>query len=338
MTTFQPTEINLVALARLSDEEARAMLERLRWPNGPACPHCSVVDEATKMESGDDAKKKLRAGVYNCRACRKPFTVTVGTIFEGSHIPLSKWLVAFYLFASSKKSLSALQLQRQLKLGSYRTAWHMAHRIRHAMQNDPNPTKLSGIIEADETYIGGKVRRGAIRGGNNVQKRQAAQRAWQEKRTPVAVLVSRDGQARARAMKKVTGQNLSKFLKANVDLKNATLHTDEHHGYVEIGRKFSGGHEAVKHAQGEYARGIVHSNTAECFNGLFKRSINGAWHHISCEHLDRYLHEQCFRWSNRKINDGERTLVALDRVGGVRLYYKKPLTADNESSGLVARG
>lgn len=157
MSAFNPAEINLQSLAKLSEADARAMLEKLRWPDGPICPHCGVLDDAKLMQSKPDSATQLRDGVYNCRSCRRPFSVTVSTIFEGSHIPLSKWLMGFYLFASSKKSLSALQLQRQLALGSYRTAWHMAHRIRHAMNNDPSPGRLSGIVEADETYIGGKL-------------------------------------------------------------------------------------------------------------------------------------------------------------------------------------
>jgi transposase-like protein len=341
MNTFEASEISLSTLGKLSDPDARTLLERLRWPHGPVCPHCGTVDQATAMASASDTEHKLRDGVYNCRGCRKPFSVTVGTIFEGSHIPLAKWLLAFYLFASSKKSLSALQLQRQLALGSYRTAWHMAHRIRHAMQNDPNPGKLTGILEADETHVGGKVRRAAGKrpdrfDGNRTKRIQAGQKAWREKRTPVAVLVSRDGKARARALDKVTGKNLRAFLADNADAKNATLHTDEHEGYTALGREFSGGHHVVNHAKGEYARGAVHSNTAEAFNGLFKRSIQGSWHHISAFHMQRYLDEQCFRWSNRDVNDGERTITALDRIGGVRLYYKTPKGLEGEA-GLVAR-
>lgn len=141
---------------------------------------------------------------------------------------------------------------------------------------------------------------------------------------PVAVLVSRDGQARAKALDKVTGKALSDFLADNADASQSTLHTDEHRGYTDVGRKFSGGHHVVNHSEGEYARGPVHSNTAESFNGLFKRSIQGAWHHISREHMDRYLSEQVFRWSNRKVNDGERTVVALNRVAGIRLYLRTP--------------
>ena len=165
MNALKASGVTFEALGRLTDDQARKMLERLRWPDGPICPHCGVVGDAKRMESDEGSETQLRDGVWNCRACRKPFTVTVGTIFEGSHIPLAKWLLGFYLLASSKKSMSALQLQRQLGLGSYRTAWHMAHRIRHAMQNDLKPGKLSGIIEADET-LGGKVRRGVGKRGS----------------------------------------------------------------------------------------------------------------------------------------------------------------------------
>lgn len=337
---LDPAEITLTSLGRLTEDQARKMLERLRWPHGPVCPHCGVVGEATRMESSDESETQLREGVLNCRACRKPFTVTVGTVFEASHIPLSKWLLGFYLFASSKKSLSALQLQRQLGLGSYRTAWHMAHRIRHAMQNDPNPGKLSGVLEADEMHVGGKVRKhgkpGRFQGkAGEAERRRAGQAAKDAKRVPVAVLVSRDGPARARAIDKVTGANLTAFLKDHADETRSTLYTDEHKGYLEHGPAFAGGHHTVKHYEGEYARGHIHSNTAESFNGLFKRSIQGAWHHISREHIGRYLNEQVFRWSYRKVNDGERTLAALGRVAGVRLYYRTPEGSQGKA-GLVA--
>ena len=336
MDAIDPAKITLASLGKLSEDDARAMLERLRWPNGPVCPHCGVVGEATAMESAKGTKSKLRAGVWNCRACRKPFSVTVGTVFEGSHIPLAKWLLGFYLFASAKKSISALQLQRQLGLGSYRSAWHMAHRIRHAMQNDPNPGMLSGIVEADETYIGGKIRKGALgKGESEHERRSESVKAWKAKRVPVAVLVSRDGKARAKAMDKVTATNVREFLKENVDHANATLHTDESPIYRKHGRDFSGGHHAVNHAIGEYARGAVHSNTAESFNGLFKRSIQGSWHHISEQHIGRYLDEQCFRWSNRGVNDGERAILALGRISGVRLYYRTPQGSEGQA-GLVA--
>jgi transposase-like protein len=340
MTRMDAADISLSTLGKLTEDDARAMLERIRWPHGTVCPHCGVIGDAKRMESSEESATQLRAGTWNCRACRKPFTVTVGTIFEGSHIPLAKWLLGFYLYASSKKSLSALQLQRQLDLGSYRTAWHMAHRIRHAMQNDPSPEKLSGVVEADETHIGGKLRRGAGERHKSpkrsLERRQAAYREADAKRTPVAVLVSRDGKARARAIEKVNGKNLRAFIAEHADATRSTLYTDELKSYVAIGRGFAGGHEAVNHAKGEYARGSVHSNTAEAFHALFKRSIHGAWHHISAEHLQRYLDEQCFRWSHREVNDGERTIAALGRVAGVRLYYRTPEGGEGQA-GLVAR-
>lgn len=340
MAKLSPSEINLSTLGKLTEGDARRLLEKLRWPHGPTCPHCGVIGDAKRMESDEETEHRLRDGVLNCRACRKPFTVTVGTIFEGSHIPLSKWLLGFYLFASSKKGISALQLQRQLALGSYRTAWHMAHRIRHAMQNDPNPAKLSGIVESDETFVGGKIRNPRKRTAKKIgEGLRVAHATWKEKRVPVAVLVSRDGQARARALDKVTTESLRSFLRDNADASKATLHTDEGWHYGPLGKAFAGGHHTVNHGKGEYARGPVHSNTAESFNGLFKRSIQGAWHHISKEHINRYLSEQVFRWSNRKIDDGERTIKALDRVGGVRLYYKRPTTPGSDGDqSLVACG
>jgi hypothetical protein len=216
----------------------------------------------------------------------------------------------------------------------------MAHRIRHAMNNDPEPGKLSGIVEADETFVGGKIRKCLPGAGKGWQARQRSQRMWKAKRVPVAVLVSRDGKARARALDKVSSSNLKAFIQENVDLDRAALHTDEWKGYLQVGGSFAGGHHSVSHRKGEYAKpGGIHSNTAECFNGLFKRSIQGAWHHISREHIQRYLDEQCFRWSSRDVDDGARTLAALDRVGGVRLYYKQPTTpTERGGESLMAGG
>jgi len=332
--------INLATLGKLDDDGARALLERIRWPLGPICPHCGVLGEATRMERHADAKSPIRSGLLNCRACREPFSVTVGTIFEGSHIPLAKWLVGFLLMASSKKGVSALQLQRQLGLGSYRSAWHMAHRIRHAMQNDPSPEPLRGIVEVDETYVGGKPRRypgeaqkGKLPPGAKPRKRGRGS----EGKVAVQVLVQRDGGgARARAVQKVDATTLKPYIRAHVE-KSAAIHSDEFQSYKGLAKDFDGGHETVAHAKGEYAREGVHSNTAESFNGLFKRAVMGSWHHISREHIDRYLDEQVFRWSHRKTTDTERTLAALGRVDGVRLYYRKPKgQAAGGGAGLVA--
>lgn len=310
----------LVTLLRLTEEEARAKLEAMRWPDGAICPHCGVIGNAAKVESKADAT--TRAGLWQCLACHKQFSVTVGTAMEGSHIPLAKWIAAVHLLCSSKKSVSALQVQRQLELGSYRTAWHLCHRIRHMFANSGPLPPLSGDVEADETWVGGKPRK---RGSAATTKqRQAVHRAWRKKLVPVAVLVSRDGKARVRVMKHVTGKQLRAFVLGNVDVKNSRLLTDEFKAYRSIGKKFGKGHESVSHKAGEYARGDVHSNTAESFHSLFKRSYHGSWHHVSREHISRYLDEQAFRWSHKKTTDWQRTMIAMSQAGGVRLYYKIP--------------
>ena len=296
---------------RMSEDEARAYLESIRWPDGkPACPHCGVVDRATRLEGGS-----TRPGVWKCKDCRKPFSVTVGTVMQGSHIPIADWVVAFHLVAASKKAISALQLQRMLGLGSYKSAWHMAHRIRTAMANAPEDGPLTGEVEADEVFIQGKPR-------FHVDPRTAARRLTKDAR-PVAVLVQRDGPARARAIKRVTTKNLRAFIRENVDCANATLNTDEAKPYRAIGKEFGGGHRRVHHARGEYARPDgAGSNTAESYNAMTKRCIMGAWQHISRQHAQKYLNEISFRWSHRKATDSERAVTALRQGDGVRLAYR----------------
>lgn len=329
-------DLDIPTIGKMSETEARMMLERIRWPDGqPVCPHCGTVGEATAMESSRSAKVKLREGVYNCRACRAPFTATVGTIFEGSHVPLSKWMLGFFIFASAKKSISALQLQRQLGIGSYRTAWHMAHRIRAAMANGGPQPPFSGDVEADETYVGGRPRNRLS--AKTTEQRQAIHKAWRKKRTPVAVLVERDGRARARVIRDIDGKKLRAFVMENVDVANSRLLTDELKAYRTIGKAFAHGHGHVNHSEGEYARGDVHSNTAESFHSLFKRAYHGSWHHVSREHMTRYLAEQCFRWSHKTASDTDRTVLAIEQATGVRLYYKKPRGRQGlAGEGLVA--
>lgn len=322
-----PADFDLQALGRMTEDDARRFLEAQRWPDGPICPHCGVVGEAAELKPEDGSTTHARPGTWVCRPCRRQFSVTVGTVMEGSHIPLSKWMLAFYLFATSKKSLSALQLQRQLGLGSYKSAWHMAHRIRFAMNNDPSPPRLSGTVEADEMFIGGKPRRRRPLGGRS--------RNVVSKKVAVGVLVQRDGAARARVFPYgVTAKGIERFIRKNVDRNAAALRTDEAQHYKNVGRTFKDGHEWTNHALYEYAKpGGIHSNTAESFNGLFKRSIQGAWHSISEEHMPRYLDEQVFRWTHKKTSDADRTRAALGRVAGVRLYYKKPRRQGPNGSG-----
>ncbi len=341
-TASKPSRtVNLKSLLRMTDEEARAFLERVRWPNGPVCPHCGVVNEATKLapkprENGKGTS--ARSGVYKCRPCRKQFSVTVKTVFESSHVPLSTWLAAFFLLCSAKKSMSALQLQRQLGIGSYKTAWFLAHRVRFAMANGPLGELLKGAIEADETYVGGKPRPAAWRGkGWFAANQPRRKRGRGTHKTPVACLIERGGGARAKVVPDASGPTLYKFIVENVDTSSSRLLSDEWRGYKTIGKEFAGGHEAVRHARREYARpGGIHSNTAESFFSLFKRGFHGSFHHLSPKHMQAYLDEFSFRWSHKDELDETRTLRALGQSAGVRLMYHAPREEGDAPRSLVA--
>lgn len=300
-------ELSILEIAaRFPDSlSAAEYLESIRWPDGPVCPHCGESDRKPYA-----LKSKTRR-LWKCAACRKQFTVTVGTIFESSHIPLHKWLWAFYLLCASKKGMSALQLQRMLKLGSYRTAWFMAHRIRHAMGQPPFTTRLTGIVEADETYIGGKERNRKRRDKQHKTGRGTG-------KTPVMVLVQRGGEARSFRMANVTGAELKGAIRRNVD-SSTRMMTDSFRSYAGLANEYLS-HETVNHLD-EYVRGDVHTNTAENFFSILKRGIDGVYHHVSEAHLPRYLAEFDFRYNSRQLSDGGRTVQALAGANGKRLTY-----------------
>ena len=235
-----------------TDEAARAYLEEIRWPHGIICPHCKNADQSKFWTIKANAKKSIRAGLRQCVACKKQFTCTVGTIFEDSHIPLRKWLVAWYLLCSSKKGISSLQIQRMLGLGSYRTALFMMHRIRYALQHpsfdQKLPSSYKNAVEVDETYIGGK--------------HKPMSEKWKN-RTAVVALVERGGNVHSRVMERVTGENLRKFVRDNV-APFSYVNTDEHMGYRGLERKYE--HGVVKHSAKEYARGDVHTKRLRDFS------------------------------------------------------------------------
>lgn len=305
--------LTLVGLghSEAKEDEARETLERLRWGSGVACPRCGSMDVAKVTANGI---KKIRKGLYRCRDCRRnktsnQFTVTVGTIFEDSHIALYIWLQAITLLCSSKKGFSAHQLHRQLGI-TYKSAWFMAHRIRHAMEQQPT-RRMKGTIEADETYIGGKSRR-------------VGRQTGFENKTPVVALVQRNGNVRSFVVPTVTAMTLKETLLANVN-PSSHLMTDELDGYKKVGEQFAS-HETVKHSAYEYVRGNVTTNTVEGYFGLLKRGINGVYHHVSKEHLHRYLAEFNFRYNRRKIDDNERTISAIMSTEGKRLMYRDSLS------------
>ncbi|WP_333591411.1 IS1595 family transposase [Brevundimonas sp.] len=294
-------------------DKARAHLEKTRWPHGPVCPHCGVVDEATELKG-----RAHRAGVYQCNACRDQFTVTVGTVFERSKVPLNKWLLATYLMSSSKKGISAHQIGRTLDV-TYKTAWFMCHRIREAM-TDRGGTPMGGegkFVEADETVIGGKEK------NKRLSKRNPKNIGAVGKQVAFT-LVERNGRARSFHVANVTGKTLRPIIVANVDRKSALM-TDDAGQYRPIGKEFAS-HETVNHGIEEYVRGNAHSNTVEGFFSILKRGINGVYHHVSEAHLSRYLAELDFRYSNRSglgVSDTMRTDEALRMIAGKRLMYRR---------------
>jgi transposase-like protein len=304
-------DINLVTLAQeYSDEDkARELLESIRWPKGVICPHCKF-NEAYKIIAKPDSKVKARKGMYCCAACRKQFTVTVGTIMEDSHIPIGKWLMAIFILCSSKKSISANQLHRMLKV-TYKTAWFLNHRIRHGVSPEmPLTDKLKGIVEVDETFVGGK--------GRTCSKSR--------RKTPVVALIERGGNMATRVVSNVTQKNLGKALHDCVD-KSATVNTDEHGAYRNPLKNWKA-HHTVVHSKFEYHRrnkdgteaGI---NSCESFFSLLKRGVYGSWHHISREHLQKYANEFAFRWNTRFQTDGKRMETAIALIEGKRLTYRQ---------------
>jgi transposase-like protein len=288
-----------------NEDAAWAHFEALRWPDGRVCPHCGVVGQSNASKG-----KTTRRGLYNCRACDKPFTATMGTVYEKSHIPMHKWLLATHLMASSKKGISAHQLYRMLGFGSYRTAWFMAHRIREAMR-EGELTPMGGgggMVEVDETYIGrnplAEPSKMAIRNMNVVM-----------------TLIDREtGRARSMVVDNLKPGEVAQILQANLA---------EGRHYVNMGKFFSG-HDAVNHSKREYVRKhepTIHTNTVEGYYAIFKRGMRGTYQHCARKHLHRYVAEFDFRYSHRAaldIDDRARAAKAVTGAVGRRLTYRQP--------------
>jgi transposase-like protein len=293
---------------RFTDPVAAAeYLEKLRWPNGVVCTHCGESEREPYRLNVKGTSRRL----WKCRACRKQFTVTVGTIFESSHIPLNKWLAAFYLLCSSKKGMSAHQLHRMLKV-QYKTAWFIFHRIRHAMSQEPFQGLLRGVVEVDETYIGGKA----------VPMPRKSSRP-KPKKVAVVSLVERGGQARSFRVANVTANELQGAVRRHVD-RSAHVMTDEHPSYGSLWKSHQQ-HSVIRHTAHyePYVMGEVYTNTVESRFSLLKRGLHGSYHHVSEAQLPKYLSEFDFRWNHRHTTDSQRTIAALQQAEGKRLKYRE---------------
>jgi len=305
--------MNLSELSKyFSDEDAaRALLENMRWNGNPTCPHCGGLNPYRLVARKPGAK--TRKGLWKCKACRKQFTVTVGTVFEDSRIPISKWLLAIHLIGSSKKGMSAHQIHRMLGI-SYKAAWFMMHRLRYAMRSGPLADLLTGTVEVDETYVGGKRRMGL---GEKAGKK--------DHKTPVVALVQRNGKVRVMPVERVTSETLGEVMRKHI-APSATIMTDELGAYRKAVVGFKK-HKTVSHGVNEYVRGDAYTNTAEGFFSLLKRGINGTFHHVSKGHLSRYCDEFEFRYNNRTTSDGERGKLLVQAAEGKRLTFKQPARA-----------
>ena len=309
------------------ENAAREALEAVRWPNGPVCPHCGNANPE-KIVKGRG--KVARPGLFYCAACNGQFTATVGTVFERSKIPLSKWWLAMHLLGSSKKGMSSHQLHRLLGV-TYKTAWFMSHRIREAMADDGSAGPLGGfgkVVEADETYIG--KREGPIvhsRKRINWKPTKGGKSGGAQKRVVVG-LVERGGHTRMFHLNHATKETVRDVLVRNVSRESA-LHTDESRLYTVTGAEFEA-HRTVRHSAGEYVRyeadGVVHSNTIENVFSIFKRGMKGVYQHCGEAHLHRYLAEFDFRYNNRSglgVNDKQRVAKIAAGIEGKRLTYRR---------------
>jgi transposase-like protein len=305
--------------AKFFHDEAAAFawLESVLWPEGPICPHCGGFERISTVKPNPE--KKVRMGLKSCGQCRKQFTVTVGTVFERSHVKLHLWLQAAHLLCSSKKGMSSHQIHRILGV-TYRTAWFMTHRLREAMREGKlGPLGGDGMtIEADETYVGGKEK-------NKHRSQRSREHIGGVGKEMVFSLVERGGRVRSHHLTDISAKNLRPLLEAQIaDASKTRLMTDGEGQYRLVAPMFKS-HDVVNHSIGEYVRGDATTNTVESYFAILKRGIVGTYHHVSPQHLKRYVGEFDFRYNERSalgVGDGARTEKALRGIVGKRLTYR----------------
>lgn len=304
-----------------ADESAAvAFLERQRWGGSPVCAHCDSPEVYQMVDAATGARNTRY--LWRCRSCKQQYTVRIGTVFSDSHLPLRHWCYAFWRAASSKKGVSALEIQRHCQI-TYRSALFLLNRIRHAMAPaiEEGP-KLDGIVETDETYVGGRPRyKGQSKRGRGTSK------------TPVVACVQRGGGVRIQVVTNVSAASLKRVIRENT-AASATIVTDDMPSYNGVGSEFQGGHHTVNHSAGQYSRAgeegwthktTVHTNTVEGFFSIVKRGLHGIYHSVSKRHLHRYMSEFAWRYTVRELSDGERTCLLVKHTVGKRLLYRAPL-------------
>jgi len=306
--------------AACSDElSAVEFFEKQRWGDTPCCVKCGSVNvykmESYKAVGGELQRVRNTRYLWRCRDCKEQYTVRIGTVYEESRLPMKHWAYAFWRACTSKKGVSALEIQRHCQI-SYKSALFLMNRIRFAMAPDlPTAEPLKGIVECDETYVGGKPR---WMGWNTPDGRTTKA----DRKTAVFAAVERGGQIRRQVVADVTGKTLKAAIRQCVDPRSYIM-TDENGAYKGIGDEFGGGHMTVKHRIKEYARGPINTNTVESSFALVKRGIIGTYHNVSREYLHRYIWQFDFVWNTRKMNDGERTIEAIKAAEGKRLMYSE---------------
>ncbi len=293
-----------------NERAAVEFIESQRWEDTPCCPHCGDTDVYQMKGRDGEREKNYR---WRCKGCGERYTVRTGTVMAETRMPLRYWCHAFWRVCASKKGVSAKQIQRETGL-SYKSALFLLHRVRFAMA-DMDGVKLSGTVEVDETYTGGKLR---FRGPHNKRGRGTSKQ-------PVMAMVERGGRVKSRVIADVTAATLRAAVNEHVE-RPAHLMSDENPCYVGLAAEYAS-HQSTKHSAKEYVRGDVHSNTAESVFAVFKRGVYGVYHNISKKHLHRYLAEFDFRWNTRKDDDGERTAKAIQSAVGKRLMYQGPCAA-----------
>lgn len=324
------SKLTYQTVLRWTDEQCREYLEHQRWPNGAVCPKCGTANPYI-LERKSKTKNKVQK-LYKCRTCRKQFTATIGTIFEDSHIPLNKWFAAIFTMCASKKGVSAHQLHRMLGV-TYKSAWFMAHRIRESMRDKGVFTQLSGTVEADETYIGGKSR------GHYVWKERIKDEIEMgirpkpkfphHPRMDKAVvfgILERKGKVRTITVPQVNAETLGTILRGNLDLPNTRLITDGNKAYKHI--KYHVKHDVIDHEE-TYVSGDIHIQGIENYWSLLKRGLYGIFQHVGKKYLPQYLSEFQYRFNNRKVTDAERFASLMAQTQGRLDWYCQTAQSEN---------